>query len=347
MTCRFVETSQRHDTFTAVLCSLFLFAAGVLWSDPSAADDHATSELPQLSAQIPSSVDWQDRQVTITFGPLDIEDHAQGHIPVPASVFFAPNDLVIVGYQASVGAQDGTPLPKHYLHHVSVLDSTRPSTFCEGAPYLLGGSGVEMTGVRFPPGHGVPVAKGAKLLAGASFYDHVEPRRGVVIRLTLHLAPEGEPATTMRTHHISVTSDCYRRFAEAGPDETDEGLRLSPGVTTRSIDVSFPFDGCVKFAYAHAHDYLALMLLDNLSSQSTLLRTAPQLDEEGKLLGFSAEQVFSDARGFPINRRDRYRLTMVYHRPLHERREQYGMATYLLYLTPSPCPAASPFTSPG
>ena len=119
-------------------------------------------------------------------------------------------------------------------------------------------------------------------------------------------------------------------------------MRLSPGVTTRSTEVSFPFDGCVKFAYAHAHDYLALMFLDNLSSNMTLLRTAPELDEEGKLLGFSAEQVFSDINGFPINRRDRYRLTMVYHRPLHDRRERYGMATYLLYLTPHLCPTASP-----
>jgi hypothetical protein len=79
------------------------------------------------------------------------------------------------------------------------------------------------------------------------------------------------------------------------------------------------------------------MFLDNLSSNTTLLRTAPDLDEEGRLLGFSAGQVFSDAGGFAISRRDRYRLTMVYHRPLHDRQERYGMATYLLYVTPPPC----------
>lgn len=334
--------SHRHVLFTASRYVTLFLATVALGIGSSAADDDATpGDLPQLSAQVPSSVTWQDRQVTVTFGPLDIGDHAQGHIPVPAHVFPVPNDLVILGYQASVGTSDGTPLPTHYLHHVSVLDTTRPSTFCKGAPYLLGGSGVEMTEVRFPSGHGVPVAKGAKLLAVASFYDHVEPRRDVVIRLTLHLAPDGASVTPLQTHHISVTSDCYLRFAESGTDETDEGLRLSAGITTRTTEVSFPFDGCVKFAYAHAHDYLVLMVLDNLSSRKTLLRTTPDLDEEGKLLGFPTEQVFSDINGFSINRRDRYRLTMVYHRPLHDRQERYGMATYLLYFTPPPCPTTS------
>lgn len=342
MSCLPVGKSRPHGSLALSFGLAVLMAPAAFGTNPSAADDHATPDLPQLSAQIPTSVAWQDSQVTVTFGPLDIGAHAQGHVPVPAHVFSVPTDLVIVGYQASVGTSDGLPLPKHYLHHVSVLDTTRPSTFCRGAPYLLGGSGVEMTEVRFPPGHGVAVAKGAKLLAVASFYDHVEPRRGVVIRLTLHLAPAGAPVIPMETHHISVTSDCYLRFAGAGTEETDEGLRLPHGVTTRSTEVSFPFDGCVKFAYAHAHDYLALMFLDNLSSRTTLLRTAPDLDEAGKLLGFSAEQVFSDITGFPINRRDRYRLTMVYHRPLHDSQERYGMATYLLYFTPSPCPTASP-----
>lgn len=342
MSCLLPGYARLHLLLTASFCFATLVAPVVLGTGPSAADDHATPDLPQLSAQVPSSVTWQDGQVTVTFGPLDMGAHAQGHVPVPAHVFSVPNDLMIVGYRASVGTSDGTPLPRHYLHHVSVLDTTRPSTFCHGAPYLLGGSGVEMTEVRFPPGHGVAVAKGAKLLAVASFYDQVEPRRGVVIRLTLHLAPDGAPVTPMQTHHISVTSDCYLRFAEAGTDETDEGLRLSPGVTTRSTDVSFPFDGCVKYAYAHAHDYLAFMVLDNLSSNTTLLRTSPDLDQEGRLLGFSAGQVFSDSSGFPINRQDRYRLTMVYHRPLHDKQERYGMATYLLYLTPPPCPAPVP-----
>jgi len=38
-----------------------------------------------------------------------------------------------------------------------------------------------------------------------------------------------------------------------------------------------------------------------------------------------------------VNTRDDYEMTMVYHHPLHDKKIQYGMGNYLLYMTPGIC----------
>ena len=60
-------TSWWRVHFIASLWAAVIAAAIVLQHGPSAADDEATPDLPHLSAQVPSSVSWEDRQVTVTF----------------------------------------------------------------------------------------------------------------------------------------------------------------------------------------------------------------------------------------------------------------------------------------
>jgi hypothetical protein len=96
-------------------------------------------------------------------------------------------------------------------------------------------------------------------------------------------------------------------------------------------------DGCVKFAYPHGHDELLLIALENKTARQTLLRTVPDVAQDGTFLEFRPHQVYRDDRGFSVNTKDDYEMVMVYHHPLHNPNTQHGMGNYLLYMTPGTC----------
>lgn len=308
-------------------------------ADGAGVDSGEGVEAPQLLNRIPASVRFDATALTVTVGPVDIgqEADAAAHAPLPAFSFVAPADLTIVGYRVHVRTRQGSPLSRAYLHHFSILDPTRSSTFCEGAPYLLVGSGVEQTEARFPAGYGLRVKKGTGLLAVAAFYHGAAPSSDVLAELTMFLAPQGAHIEPLDTYLVSVTSDCYTRYVRTA-DETEEGARLRPGIATRSVAVTFPFEACIKYAYSHLHDFAALLTLSNQSRRHTLLRTVPDLTLDGKMRGIPHYQIYSDRGGFPVIPEDRYELSMIYYTPIQMSAPRYGMGMYILYLTRGPCP---------
>jgi len=123
-------------------------------------------------------------------------------------------------------------------------------------------------------------------MAVVAFYHKVPPTEDVMATFTMEMAPEGVPIQQMDVYQVGVNIVCYSKFGERGPDQTDEGIRINPGVTVLSAPLKFRMDGCVKFAYPHGHDELLLITLDNISTGRTLLRTVPDVDQDGTLLAF-------------------------------------------------------------
>jgi hypothetical protein len=93
----------------------------------------------------------------------------------------------------------------------------------------------------------------------------------------------------------------------------------------------------VKYAYPHGHDGLLLIALDDKTSNQTLLRSVPDTEPNGNLRGFLSHQIYSSAKGFTVNTKNEYEMTMVYHLTRQESIDLHGMGNYLLYLTPGPC----------
>lgn len=325
------QTIMKQSIFISVFILLF---CGTLQ-----ATEGNDRGIPTLLNQPKTTVTVTEHHIVFTFGPLDLQTGP--NIPMIANMakqFFAvPQDMMVIGFTTLVFTKEGTPLPRHYLHHLSLLDLDKPSTFCPGAPYLIAGSGMELTQAHFPPGYGVQLKKGAKLLAIASFYHQVPRVTDVMATFILDRATPNEVRQPLTAYHVSVTGNCYQSFAQPTNKETEEGVVLGLGLQTLSHMIQFPIEGCVKFAYTHAHDYLALMVLENKTTQRTLLRTMPQVDQDGFLHGFSDNQVFSDPRGFQIHRQNVYRMMMVYYRPLQDTTPRFGMASYLLYMTNGSC----------
>ena len=306
------------------------------------------NRIPTLERQVPSAfTEEMDKTVTVTFGPLDLPTPHSHH---SSGIFTVPRDMTLGGFKAEIFTKEGTarekPLPRQYLHHITVLSFDRQKDFCHGAPYLVAGTGVEMTEARFPKGYGVKLKKGERLLALVSFYQNVPPTKDVIARFTMELLSKDLLVQELEPYHVSVTVNCYSTSSSMAKDETDEGVALTPGLQIRSKTVKFPKETCVKAAYPHGHDYLALMTLDNQTAGRTLLRTLPSSSLKGLLQGFPPHQIYENLQGFSVNSQDEYQMTMVYYRPLGDSGPRFGMASYLLYMTDGPCVSAPASITP-
>ncbi len=314
---------------------------------PALADGgHDHHAVPTLMNQTTTTVTMKDNTVTLTFGPIDLPAAHDGDLAasMPKHAFQLPKDMYMVGYKTAVFTKDGTPLPKNYLHHILMLNNSKPSVSCAGEPLFFAGAGLEMTETRFPSGYGVKLAKEDHLMSIVAFYHGAPVTKDVMASFTMYMAPEGTPVKEMDVYQVGVNIVCFSKFAQRGPDQTDEGIEINTGVQVHKAPLKFSMDGCVKFAYPHGHDELLMIGLDNITKKQTLLRTVPDVSLDGTFLEFQPHQVYSDSQGFPVMKSEDYEMVMVHHHPLQKREPQHGMGNYLLYMTPGDCPtkAAAP-----
>jgi len=202
---------------------------------------------------------------------------------------------------------------------------------------FFAGAGLEMTEARFPEGYGVKLGKGKHLMSVVAFYHKAPPTKDVMARFIMYTTKKNKPVKEMDVYQVGINIVCYSKFSQRGPDQTDEGIEIKPGVSVHSAPLKFNMDGCVKFAYPHGHDELLLITLDNKTTKQTLLRTVPDVGMDGTFLAFQPHQVYKDAQGFSVNTKDEYEMTMVHHHPIHNPNVQHGMGNYLLYMTPGEC----------
>lgn len=306
-----------------------------------AAGKHDHRAVPTLKNQTTTSVTIKDNTVTLTFGPIDLPSAHDGELAasMPKHIFQLPKDMYLVGYKSAIFTKDGKPLPRNYLHHILMLNNDKGSVSCPGEPLFFAGAGLEMTEARFPDGYGVKLEKGKHLMSVVAFYHKAPPTKDVMATFTMYVAPEGARIKEMDVYQVGVNIVCYSKFGQRGKDQTDEGIEINPGVHVLSAPLKFLMDGCVKFAYPHGHDELLLIALENKTTKRTLLRTVPDVAQDGTFLAFQPHQVFKDGRGFSVSTKEEYEMTMVYHHPLHDPRVQHGMGNYLLYMTAGACPS--------
>ena len=325
--------------------ALFLLLASFCLVSPVLADSgHDHHAVPTLTNQTTTIVTMKDNTVTLTFGPIDLPAGHDGDLAasMPKHAFQLPKDMYMVGYKTAVFTKDGKPLPKNYLHHILMLNNSKPSVSCAGEPLFFAGAGLEMTETRFPAGYGVKLAKEDHLMSIVAFYHGAPVTKDVMASFTMYMAPEGAPVKEMDVYQVGVNIVCFSKFSQRGPDQTDEGIEINTGVQVHKAPLKFSMDGCVKFAYPHGHDELLMIGLDNMTKKQTLLRTVPDVSLDGTFLEFQPHQVYSDSQGFPVTKADDYEMVMVHHHPLQKREPQHGMGNYLLYMTAGACPTAAP-----
>lgn len=318
-----------------------LIVTVILTGTAVAEDTHGDHGVPQRSDQVGTTVTYQGNSMTLTFGPVDLPSAHDGELAasIPKHVFELPEDMALVGYRSAVFTKDGTPLPSQYLHHILLINLDQEGVSCPGEPLFFAGAGLEMTKAQFPAGYGVKLAKGQKIMAIVAFYHGVPTTKDVMASFTMEMAPKGTAVRALDVYQVGVNVVCYSQFEKRRTDETDEGIEIRPGVQVDAAPLKFRMDGCVKFAYPHGHDQVLLIALENKTMRQTLLRTVPEVAQNGAFLSFRPHQIYQNARGFGVNTHDDYEIVMVHHRPLQDSQPNHGMGNYLLYMTPGQCPA--------
>jgi hypothetical protein len=325
--------------------ALLTLLASICLATPVLADGgHDHHAVPTLSKQTTTTVTFESNTVTLTFGPIDLPAGHDGDLAasMPKHNFQLPKDMYMVGYKTAVFTKEGMALPKNYLHHILMINNDKPSVSCEGEPLFFAGAGLEMTETRFPEGYGVKLAKGDHLMSIVAFYHKAPITKDVMATFTMYMAPEGAPVKEMDVYQVGVNIVCFSKFSQRGPNQTDEGIEITTGVQVHSEPLKFSMDGCVKFAYPHGHDELLMIGLDNKTKKQTLLRTVPDVTQDGTFIEFRPQQVYKDSQGFPVTKADDYEMVMVHHHPLQKQEAQHGMGNYLLYMTPGACPTTPP-----
>ncbi|MGH8583358.1 MAG: hypothetical protein ACREWG_11355 [Gammaproteobacteria bacterium] len=299
--------------------------------------------MPTLKNQTATEVSVGEGLITITFGPVDLPASHSGDLAasLPKHIFQLDEDRYLIGFKAAVFTKDGTTLPQNYLHHILMINNDKASVSCPGEPLFFAGAGLELTEARLPEGYGVKLEQGQHLMAVVAFYHKAPPTKDVMATFTMYTAKKGVPIKEMDVYQVGVNVVCYSKFADRGPDETDEGIEVKTGVSTHTAPLKFNMDGCVRFAYPHGHDELLLIALENKTKRQTLLRTVPDVAMDGAFKAFQPHQVYRDAAGFSVNTRDDYEMTMVYHHLLQNTNLHHGMGNYLLYMTPGECGPAT------
>lgn len=320
-----------------------LIVAFSMESSAYADGGHTHHAVPTLEKQAATTITFKDNTATLTFGPLDLPTSHDGDMgdSMPRFHFQVPKDMYLIGFKSAISTKDGKELPKNFLHHILMINNTKPSVSCPGEPLFFGGAGLEMTETRFPDGYGVKLAKSDRLMSVVAFYHGAPPTKDVIATFTMYFAPDSKPVKELDVYQVGVNIVCYSKFGERPADQTDEGIEIRHGVQVHTAPLKFRMDGCVKFAYPHGHDELLLIALENKTKKQTLLRTVPDVDRDGTFREFLPHQVYKDEQGFPVTKDDDYEMVMVHHHPLQKEEFQHGMGNYLLYMTPGACPSQS------
>ena len=320
----------------AVCLCAFVFITSPALADSNGHTGHTTA----FPSKGTTKVTLEDNNLILTFGPIDLPAGHSGELAssLPVHFFKAPRDLVVTGFKSRIFTKDGQELPGQYLHHILLQNLEEKSLSCPGEPSYFAGAGIEVTDAKFPEGYGVPIKKDSKLIAVVAFYHKVPVTKDVMATFTMELAPEGTAMKPVKAYTVGVNVVCYSQFSQRPANESDEGRVLQVGlVQVDSKPLKFTIDGCVKYAYPHGHDGLLLIALDDMTTNETLLRSVPDVDSTGNLRGFLSHQIYSSTKGFPINTKDEYEMTMVYHLNRQENVDLHGMGNYLLYVMPGPC----------
>jgi hypothetical protein len=326
------------------MCRFFILAVMsiVMISSAYADGGHDHHAVPSLKKQVGSKITYGENTATLTFGPIDLPTgHGEGDMgdSMPRFNFQLPEDKYLIGFKSALSTVEGKELPRNYLHHILMINNTRPSVSCPGEPLFFGGAGLEMAETHFPDGYGVKLEKNDKLMTVVAFYHGAPPTKNVIATFTMYFAPKTKPVQAMDIYQVGVNIVCFTKFGDRPADQTDEGIEIGAGVQVRTAPLKFSMDGCVKYAYPHGHDELLMIALENKTKKQTLLRTVPDVDQDGTLREFLPHQVYKDGQGFPISKADDYEMVMVYHHSLQKTELQHGMGNYLLYMTPGSCPA--------
>lgn len=294
-----------------------LLAAGLTTGTPSHPD-------PATTVRIDSS----RHEVVITTGPYclpnmpPMEDHAMMDLGMshdtPVSLFQWPVEGWFRGFKIEVLAEDGTPLPRHIMHHMIMVNYDRRQLLYSAAERLMG-AGTETDDASIPRTIGVPLPSGTNLgLYIAWHNDTGKDLNGVQLRLTMQYSPRNTNPRPLSVMPIYMDVN----LTVGGTNTFD----VPAGKSTKAYEFTMPIDGRLLAVGGHLHDYGVRVRLEDAESGRVLATVNATRTSDGKVSKVGRKLFGVRGEGLRLRAGHRYRVIGEYDNPTGEMIHNGAMA---------------------
>lgn len=295
----------RSHGFSARLASAL---AGLVLGGCAGTPEGIEPKAVVLAGDVPAvQYDMERRELVLAMEPVQLPAGV-GHAAVqqaPALEAELPVGGWLQGYTVEVVDGAGRPVPREVIHHVNLMAPDRRELFSD-IMQRVGAVGFETAPVEIPRLLGYPIDKGDHILVIAELHNpHPQAYEGVrvIVRMP-HTAANAFPKPI----------DVQPFYMDVTPPAELHSFDLPPGRSEQSWQATAPLSGRILGMGGHLHELAIELRLEDVTTGKVIWRTAPILDEEGKLVGMPQSPLWWKL-GLPVEAGHTYRLISVYQNP--------------------------------
>ena len=321
------------STFATVALSLFAFVtpltaqgAAVHPTAPGVSPREETlQEMAALSAarspEITMTVAQTDKELLLSFGPLDLPARAKrdGGVPEPPPRWITiPKDAWIHGYWVEVLDKNGAKVPLSTLSFVNVIATQQRELF---SPIMLriAAASSETEAVRLPRLIGLDAHKGDTLLVRARMHNPTDRHyEGVRILVHFPLTERNSKIGSLRIQpfYIDVTAPSASHSFDLPPGRSEQYWDAKPAVNARILGMT-----------GHVRKHATALRLEDRTSGKVIWESKIDTTASGDPTVIPLKRFLFPKFGYGIASDHVYRVTAVFNNPTGATIIDGGMGT--------------------
>jgi hypothetical protein len=236
----------------------------------------------------------------------------------PLDHFTWPIDGWLHGFRLEVAGDRGELLPRHFVHHLIVVNFSRRQLIYPAAERLLG-AGAETDDATIPKTVGIPMSRGMQLGMYVAWHnDTGQDLDNVHIRLTLLWTPENQVPRPVSALPIYMDAN----LTVGGSNTFD----IPPGRSSKAYEFTLPIGGRLLAVGGHLHQYGVGVQLEDAVREKTLARVSARRDSTGAITSVGRRLLAVSGDGLKLKQGRRYRITGSYDNPTGQMLSRSAMA---------------------
>jgi len=290
--------------------------------------NHTEMTLQQMAAlsaakspEITLAVTQSDKELLLSFGPLELPAHAKrdGGVPEPPPRWIAiPKDAWIHGYWVEVVDKNGAAVPLSTLSFVNVIATQQRELF---SPIMLriAAASSETEAVKLPRLIGLDAHKGDTLLVRARMHNPTDQRyEGVRILVHFPLTERNSKIGSLRIQpfYIDVTAPSASHSFDLPPGRSEQYWDAKPSVSVRILGMT-----------GHVRKYATALRLEDRTSGKVIWESKIDTTANGDPKVIPLKRFLFPKFGYGIDSDHVYRVTAVFNNPTGATIVDGGMGT--------------------
>ena len=287
--------------------------------------EETLQEMAALSAakspEITMAVTQTEKELLLSFGPLELPAHAKrdGGVPEPPPRWITiPKEAWIHGYWVEVVDKNGAKVPLSTLSFVNVIATQQRELF---SPIMLriAAASSETEAVKLPRLIGLDARKGDTLLVRARMNNPTDVRyEGVRILVHFPLTERNSTIGSLRIQpfYIDVTPPSGSHSFDLPPGRSEQYWEAKPTVGVRILGMT-----------GHVRKYATALRLEDRTSKKVIWESKIDTIANGEPKVIPLKRFLFPKFGYGIESDHVYRVTAVYNNPTGATIVDGGMGT--------------------